>query len=205
MKIDEILRISTQDFPIRQVAKLLAMTKDGYGWIDELNVNYHESGDQRIIILTDRANNIAAFAGFISRNNGRVWQAKNLQTYGAFKGNQLGAKIFKYVRSDMKKSIQSDIEQSPSAEILWTKTLINIGLNPKIFDTKTDYIIDQTNQKMYQNAVNKMYTSDDSDADKYRYTWILEHSDHYQEQNILSEESLLMPYRGVWYNFKDNE
>lgn len=203
MRVDEILRISTQDFPLRNVSALLSMASDGYGFIDDLHVWYLESDSQRIIILTDAGKNIAAYAGFISRMNGRVWQAKNLQTYGNFKGKQLGAKIFKYVKEVMKKSIQSDVEQSPSAEILWTKTLPSIGLDPKIFDTETEYIIDQTNQSAYNNAVNKIYTSDETDLEKYRYTWILEQSDHYPLQNILKETQLLMPYKRLWYNFKE--
>lgn len=205
MRVDEILRISTQNFPIRNVGQLLAKTSDGYGQIDDLTVNYLESANERIIILTDKEKNIAAFAGFISRMNGRVWQAKNLQTYNSYKGKQLGAKIFKYVKTEMKKSIQSDLEQSPSAEILWTKTLPSYGLTPKIFDTESGYIIDQSNQLAYQNALSKMYTSNETDPEKFKYTWVLEQSDHYPTQNILKENQLLMPYRGLWYNFIDEK
>lgn len=202
MKINEILRISTQNFPIRGVEKLLKLTRDGYGYIDDLTVNYVESGDDRIIVLTDEKK-IAAFAGFISRLNGRVWQAKNLQTYNEYRGKNLGAKIYKYVREVFKKSIQSDIEQSPSSEILWTKTLPKMGMNPKIFDTETEYVLDKTNDTVYSNALSKMYTSDDSDPEKYRYTWILEKFDRYNENSILRENGLLMPYTGIWYNFKE--
>lgn len=205
MKISEILRISTQNFPLRSVGKLLAMAKDGYGVIDELAVNYLENSDHRIIILVDKSNNIAAYAGFISRMNGRVWQAKNLQTYGTFQGQQLGAKIFKYVKDVMKKSIQSDIEQSPSAEKLWAKTLPSLGLHPKLFDTDTEYVIDQSNQPAYQNALQKMYTANDADPEKYRYTWILEKFDKYPEQNILVEGGLLMPYTGFWHTYSEEK
>jgi hypothetical protein len=204
MKIDEILRISTQDFPIRKVKQLLTLTRDGYGFIDNLVVNYTESGDHRVIILTDDRNNeIAAYAGFISRMNGKVWQAKNLATYNEYKGNKLGAKIYKYVKEVMKKSIQSDIEQSPSAEILWTKTLPEIGLFPKIFDTETEYVIDDTNPVAYNNAIQKLYYDDENAVDKYRYTWILEKNDHYTEHSVLKEEQLLLPKTGVWYKFEE--
>lgn len=205
MRVDEILRISSQNFPVENVEQILAKTKDGYGQIDNLNVNYLEQGDERIIILTDREKNIAAYAGFISRMNGRVWQAKNLQTFNDYKGKQLGAKIFKHVKEKMKKSIQSDIEQSSAAEILWTKTLPANGLNPKIFDTETEYVIDQSNQSAYQTALSKIYTSDETDPEKFKYTWVLEQSDHYPTQNILKENQLLMPYRGFWYNFNDEK
>ena len=205
MRIDEILRISTQDFPLRNVDKLLSMARDGSGKIDDLDVWYLESGDQRIIILTDSAKEIAAYSGFISRLNGKVWQVKNLQTYGKHKGNKLGAKILKFVKNEMRKSLQSDIEQSPSSEKLWVITLPLLGLKPKIFDTETEYIIDQSNPIAYNNAMRKMYTSDETDNEKYRYTWILEHRDHYSTQNILSENQLLMPYKGIWYNFSDEK
>lgn len=202
MKIDEIFRISTQNFPIRNVEKLLKLTRDGYKPIDDFTVNYLESNNDRIIILTDK-DKIAAYAGFISRLNGRVWQAKNLQTYNEYRGRNLGAKIYKYVKEEFKKSIQSDVEQSPSSEKLWTKTLPNLGINPKIFDTETEYVIDKSNETAYSNALSKMYTNDDSDSEKYRYTWILEKFDHYNENSILKETSLLMPYSGIWYNFKE--
>jgi hypothetical protein len=201
VRVDEILRISTQDFPLNKVKQLLKLTRDGYGTINGLTINYVEDGDQRIIILTDDTNDVAAFAGFISRINGRVWQAKNLQTYGKFVGRKLGANIYKHVKHAFKKSIQSDIEQSRSAEILWTKSLPSVGLSPKIFDSETEYIIDQTNANAYKNAIEKMYTSDDTDPEKFRYTWILEHSDHYPPQNILKENQLLLPYTGFWYTF----
>ena len=203
MKIDEILRISTQDFPLHKVKQLLKLTKDGYGNVDNLVVNYVEDGDQRIIILTDSNKTIAAYAGFISRMNGRVWQAKNLQTYNEYIGHQLGAKIYKYVKEVMKKSIQSDIEQSPSAEKLWTKSLPDVGLYPKIFDCESQYVIDKSNLEAYNNALKKLYTNDDTDPDKFKYTWILEQSDHYPEQNILKENQLLMPYTGLWYIFEE--
>ena len=202
MRIDEILRISTQDFPERKVRDLLKHTKDGYGTIDDLTVNYVESGDDRIIVLTN-GKEIAAYTGLISRMNGRVWQMKNLQTYGEYIGNQLGAKIIKFIKQNFKKSIQSDIEQSLSAEKLWTKTLPSLGIYPKIFDTETEYIIDKSNPSAYQVAMEKLYTNNEHDPDKFRYTWILEHSDHYSEHSILKENQLLMPYTGIWYTFKD--
>jgi hypothetical protein len=203
MIIDEILRISTQDFPLNKVKQLLSRCSDGYGEIDNLLVNYVEEGDQRIIVLTDSENVVAAYAGFISRMNGRVWQAKNLQIYNGYSGHHLGAKIYKYVKEVKKKSIQSDIEQSPSAEKLWTKTLPDIGLHPKIFDCDTEHIIDKSNPKAYNNALTKIYTSDDTDTDKFKYTWVLEHSDHYPSQNILREDQLLLPYCGFWYTFNE--
>ena len=204
MKVTEILRISTQDFPIRNVEKLLSMTQDGYGSVDNLTVNYLEAEDQRIIILTDK-DHIAAYAGFLSRLNGRVWQAKNLQTYGNYRGKKLGAKIYKFIKETFKKSIQSDIEQSPSAEKLWTKTLPELGMHPKIFDTETDYIIDTSYPQAYNKAIEKMYTNNTEDADKYRYTWILEVYDRYNDNAILQENKLIMPYKGIWYNFKEEK
>lgn len=39
----------------------------------------------------------------------------------------------------------------------------------------------------------------DNSPDLYRYIWILERNDHYPDQNIVNEDSLLMPYTGLWY------
>jgi len=203
MRINEILRVSTQNFPLRNVKQILSMTKDGYGFIQNLSINYLEHDNERIIILTDRDKNIAAYVGFISRINGRVWQVKNMQTYPPHKGKHLIAEIFAWVKKEVKKSIQSDIEQSSSAEILWTKTLPALGLNPKIFDCETQYIIDNSNAGAYEIALDNMYTSNENAPDKYRYTWILEKNNHYSEHNILKENQLLLPYTGFWYTFDE--
>jgi hypothetical protein len=36
-------------------------------------------------------------------------------------------------------------------------------------------------------------------GNQHRYTWILERNDHYPEQNLLLEGSLLMPLKNLWY------
>lgn len=102
----------------------------------------------------------------------------------------------------MKKSIQSDIEQTESSRILWTKLLPDLGLKPKIFDTGSGYIIDDTYPEKYSHALEKMYTYDYDDPEKFKYTWILEKNDYYQEHNILTETRLLLPTTGFWYDFK---
>ena len=96
-------------------------------------------------------------------------------------------------KEELKISIQSDTQQTTSGMKLWTKTLPSLGMKPMIFDTETDRIIDPAVTKidMYpKGSINK----------KWRYTWILERFDHYPEQNLLAEGSLLMPYVGIWYN-----
>lgn len=202
MKIDEILRISSQDFPEENVKRILQLSHSPIGKIDGLDVHLVVSGDERILILADGAE-VASFAGFISRINDRVWQAKNLQTFYKYRGKKFGVKLYKFVKDVLKKSIQSDVEQTSSAEILWTKTLPKFGLHPKIFDTMTNYIIDKSMPKEYSLAIEKMYHSDDDSEDKYRYSWILEKNDYYNENSVLTEHKLLMPYTGKWHTFKN--
>lgn len=196
MKIDEIELVNIgQSFPIDQVKKYLAKSSPN-GMIDEFVVNYVESGNHRGIVLTDVDNNIAAYAGFVVRLNGRVWQAKNAVSYDPFKGKALVGKIYKMVKEKLGKSIQSDTEQTADGMKLWTKTLPSLGLSPMGYDTQTGHVLtmDQTMKVMYPQQGSK---------DEHRYTWILERNDRYPEQNLLSEGSLLMPYTGLWYNFKD--
>ena len=209
MNITEILMISTQDFPKRKAKEILPLTQDAYGTLDtqyQFLINYLETGDQRIIIITDTAKNkeIVAYAGFISRLNGKIWQAKNLQVYPPYKGMQFAGRLYKFIKEKFKKSIQSDIEQSPSGRILWQKTLPSLGMNPKIFDTQTQYIIDQSNPAAFELAQQSMYNTDDN-KERYRYTWILETFDQYNDNSILTEGTLLMPYTGIWYTFKEKE
>ena len=82
-----------------------------------------------------------------------------------------------------------------------------IGLTPRIFDTETDMILDQavTPPELFKDALAKMYNNSDANPAKYRYTWILEKFDNYQEHCVLKEAQLLMPYKNIWYNFKEEK
>lgn len=91
MKIEEILLINSQEFPESQVKHILQHSN---GKIDEFYIHYVENTDERFLILTDTDENVAAFTGFIVRFDGRVWQAKNAQTYGEYSGRRLSAKIY---------------------------------------------------------------------------------------------------------------
>jgi hypothetical protein len=189
--ISEIEIISSQDFPKGTVARLLPKANQT-GFLDEFTINYVESGDQRVIILTDSMGEVAAYAGFIVRLSGKIWQAANAMTYEPYRGKSLVAKIYRMIKQQFRVSIQSDKRQTLSAVKLWTKTLPALGLRPMIFDTETNAIIDPSANNIDLNAIN----------DEDRYTWILERFDRYPEQNLLSEHSILMPYRGIWYDFK---
>ena len=193
MRLHEIEQVPAQDFPKEIVEKYLEWASP-IGNLEEFTINYLEQGDQRVLILTDLDTNVSAYAGFVSRLNGRVWQAKNAQSYSPHTGRALAAKIYKVVKEKLRKSIQSDTEQSVSAIKLWTKTLPGLGLQPMVFDTKTDRIISPDG---FDLAL--MYPVADTE-DKLRYTWILERNDHYPMQNLLKEDSLLLPVTGMWYN-----
>jgi hypothetical protein len=196
MKIDEIELVNIgQSFPVSKVKEYLAKSSPN-GMLENFVVNYVESGNHRGIILTDSENNIAAYVSFVVRLNGRVWQAKNAVSYPPYQGQALVGKLYKMVKQDLKQSIQSDTEQTVDGMKLWTKTLPSLGLLPKVYDTETGHILEPGQ------AHNLMYPQQGSPVE-HRYTWILERNDHYPEQNLLSEASLLMPYHGLWYNFKE--
>ena len=65
------------------------------GILENLVINQIESGNERLLILTDLDNNIAAYAGFIVRHNGKIWQSKNASSYEPYKGKYLVAKLYK--------------------------------------------------------------------------------------------------------------
>ena len=198
MKVNEIELVNIgQSFPVDQVKKYLAQSNPN-GTLGKFTVNYVESGNHRGIILTDADNNIAAYVSFVVRLNGRVWQAKNAVSYDPYKGQALVGKIYKMVKEQFKKSIQSDTEQTVDGMKLWTKTLPSLGLSPKVYDVETGHILEP------EQAHNLMYPQQGSPGE-HRYTWILERNDRYPEQNLLSEASLLMPYKGLWYDFKEEK
>ena len=195
MKITEIELINAQHFPIEGVQLWLEKSTPR-GKLDQFTVNYVEFQNQRGIILTDNANQIAAYAGFIVRLDGKVWQAQNAMSYAPYQGQALVGKIYKMIKQDYHVSLQSDEQQTTDGAKLWTKTLPGLGLNPMIFDTKTERILDPTTAGIDMYPTNNLGT-------KWRYILILEASDHYPSQNLLAEGSLLMPYKGLWYNFRE--
>ena len=196
MKINEIERVTDQNFPIDVVKYYLSISSPKGMLDNKFLINYLEQGNTRGIILTDEERNVAAYAGFDVRINGKIWQARNAQTYAPYIGQALVARIYKLVKETYKKSIQSDTEQSDAGMKLWSKTLPGLGMKPMIFDTKTERIINPENfdlSLMYPEVA-------DTDPIQWRYTWILERFDHYPSQNLMNEDSLLMPYTGLWYN-----
>ena len=198
MKIQEIELVSIgNSFPQNIVSRHLE-TASPIGKIEEFTVYYKENNDQRIVILADSSNDVAAFAGFRTRLNGKVWQARNAASYTPYTGRGLVGKLYLFVKEQLKKSIQSDSEQTVDGAKLWTNTLPRLGLSPKIYDTETGHIIDPTANNI------DVYPVQGS-ANQYRYTWILEKFDHYPDQNLLTEDSLLMPYKGLWYEFDEEK
>jgi hypothetical protein len=205
MRIDEILLVPEQNFDKKEISKHLLNSKkfaDKFPY-DPLNfdVNYQNNGKEVIIILTDN-DDIVAFAGF-SVISASLWQGRNIQVYESYLGRNIAANLIKFVKNDIGVNIQSDIRQSQSGKKLWTEKLQTVGIHPKIFDTETNHIIDKNiNPTAYDNSLSKIYTTDPLSPDKFKYTWILEHNDQYPDQNILKENSLLMPLYGLWYDFK---
>ena len=194
MKITEIELINDQTFPKEQLGKFLAKSSPR-GMLGEFTVNYLENNNQRMFILTDSENRIASFATFRERLNGRVWQSRNAASFAPYQGQSLVGKLYKMIKTDFKKSIQSDNTQTTSGVKLWTQILPSLGLVPMIFDTTTEKIIDPASSTI------DMYPKDYDDPEIHRYTWILEKFDNYPEQNLLVEGSLLMPYTGLWYTW----
>lgn len=194
MKINEIEIINDQTFPKEGVEHWLTRATPR-GKLESFTVNYVEFQDQRGIILTDDNNEIAAYAGFVVRLNGKVWQAQNAMSYPPYTGQALVGKIYKMIKQEYRISLQSDNQQTVAGSKLWTKTLPSLGLKPMIFDTETERIIDPAASDI------NMYPANNNDA--WRYTWILEATDRYPTQNLLAEGSLIMPYKGLWYNYKE--
>ena len=197
MKISEIELINSQNFPKEGVRRWLEKSTPR-GKLDNFLVNYIESNDQRGVVLTDDNNNIAAYAGFVVRYNGKIWQAQNAMSYSPYQGQALVGKIYKMIKQQWSTSIQSDTQQTKDGMNLWTKTLPALDLKPMIFDTETDRIIDTTTAEI------DLYPPGNDPEKKWRYAWILETSDHYPDQNLLKEDSLIMPYRDLWYKGSSN-
>lgn len=198
MKINEIELVGDQDFSIDKVKYYLSLSSP-INTLEKFVLYYLEQNDDRVLILVDDDKNIAAYTMFKIWNNGKVWQARNAQTFSPYKGQQLAGKLYRYVKEVLHKSIQSDTEQSQSARQLWINTLPSLGLKPMIFDTKTELVLDPSDHPHID--VYRQY----GDSRDFQYTWIIEHRDHYPQQNLLSEHSLAMPVQGLWNRFNNTK
>ena len=194
--ISEVDLVGNNIFPLETAKRYLAQATPN-GTLGEFNIMYAEfsAGDiiQIAIILTDTEENIAAYAGFVSRLNGRVWQARAAASYPPYAGQALVGKLYKHIKDVLKKSIQSDDTQTLAGKKLWTKTLPGLGLSPMILDTQTHHIYDP---KGNGKDINVYPPQDDPNVS--RYIWILEKFDRYPQQNTLTE-GLLIPYTNLWY------
>jgi len=191
----ELISLNPSSFSIDHIKNLLLKSTLS-GDLENYIVNYLENADARCIILTDNnTGDIAAFAAFQVRSNGRVWQGRNALVYPKYRGQKLTGKIYNYIKDHYKKSIQSDTEQTLDGQKLWTKTLPSLGLKPMIYDIETGYVIDPNtpNITMY-------YTSNSNNPLKNRNTWIIEKNDHYRTRDMISENIIIMPNRHLWYD-----
>ncbi len=191
----ELISLNPNSFSTNHIKNLLSMSTPS-GNLENYIVNYLENADARCIILTENnTGDIAAFAAFQVRSNGRVWQGRNALVYPKYRGQKLTGKIYKYIKDQYNKSIQSDTEQTIDGQKLWTKTLPSLGLKPMIYDIETGHVIDPstTNITMY-------YTSNSNDPLKNRYTWIIEKNEHYRTRDMISENIIIMPNRHLWYD-----
>jgi hypothetical protein len=195
MKISEIELVVVHPFSKESAEHYLSQSSPK-GVLDEFTIYYLESGDQRMITLVDDHRQIAAFAGFITRLNGRVWQARSADSYSPHKGKRLIGRIYKLIKDTYKQSVQSDTIQSYNGMKIWTKTLPSLGMHPMIFDTKTEHIIDP---KKYPNTIVYPVAPSEDDPEMNRYCWILEKNDQYRDANMLDENSIMVPMRGLWY------
>ena len=190
MKVNEIETIGDVEFPQHEATARLNLANKIDKFNHELDIYFVSQDDIRILLLANQQ--VAALASFVSRNNDKIWQAKNVATYFPYAGAKLSGHLYKYAKEKLKKSIQSDTMQTHGGKVIWSKILPSIGLNPMMFDIQTE--------RIGKPDLNLLYPEEDS-PDLHRYIWILERNDFYPMQNRLDEQ-LLMPYTGLWYNQK---
>jgi hypothetical protein len=188
-QLQEIELVSGQKFDIDQVKQILQhCDRADDDTIEGLQCWMGINGRERYVVLTDDAQNIAAYAGFYAIESHR-WQAKNAQVYTGFTGRALAAKIYREL-FDSGVSILSDVFQSTDGKKLWCSTLPKLGLKPMVWDSESEEIYTPD-----QIGVNQIYSTDSTIM--HRYCWILDH--HLPEQNLVYEGKLLLPLSGLWY------
>jgi len=201
MRIDEIEIIPNQNFSQTTLQNYLNLTScvhtgDMFSYDNRLHVNYINNGKEFLLILSDEYEKAVAYAGFEIISD-KILQAKNVAVFSPYTGENLAAKMYKFVKEQMHKSIQSDNRQTISGKKLWLDGLEKEGLNPCVYDTMTHDIIDRNvYPEKFNELINVMY--DSSDERSRNYIWVMEKNDNYPSQNILTETKLLLSIKTWW-------
>jgi hypothetical protein len=197
--------IPTQDFDLDAVEARLGLLYPTAP-IAGMRTSYIESGDDRYIYMYERrGKNIpVAFAHFISRVNGRVWQTEDIRVASDYADQQLEAAIIEYATTHFDKSLQSGVIFQPHMLHLWTVTIPAMHLSPVMYDSKTRYTLDLLSPySAYAAALAGMHSRSSKDsADPRRYCWILPVRDSHT-QEPLRDHAFFPPYRGLWHEFTE--
>lgn len=148
----------------------------------------------RVVIAAQHKKGIAACAIFTGRLNGKIWQLSHATTYPGFTDTGIMYKIIDSFRR-CGTSFQSRDITTDASNKFWSETLPKYGLNPMIFDTETEYVMNPKTHMvtMYpQEIVNGMS----------RYAWVLHHKDSYSDHCMIDSGLLGRPYTGFWHSGK---
>jgi hypothetical protein len=169
MKIKEIIEVPDQKYPPDIVQEIWDKSTFTGEVIDGLDVYFYATASNAFITLA-KDKEIAAIARFLVKAEERIWQAKRVQTRPNFKGRNLAAKMYIFVRDMLEQQVQSDDQQTASGATLWTRTLPSLGEHPEIYDTTAKAPISR-GSAAWKDAIKQMYSTDPIAGAK--YTWIL--------------------------------
>lgn len=177
-QLSEIKRYFIDSIDVSRINAIFKHAKNTDQFIDGLEVYAMLSGIEFGLFLFDPIEmKIAAFAGFEQAPHLRadLWQAKNAQVFPPYGGKGLVGKIYKFCSEQLDMVIQSDLDQTISSKKLWTKTLPNLGIYPKIVDLKNNRIYDDNGTiEVYGNR---------------QYCWLIDTHNYFERQ--LAENSIL--------------
>jgi hypothetical protein len=185
-QVDEIQMIPHQSFGQAHILQILHLATQQTETIDGLELYVFDENSTRLVAAWDDQNKqLAAYVVFqhLPQLRSNLYVAKNTETLQQYRGKAIAGRLYKYCKTVLNMTIQSDVFQSISGKMLWTKTLPALGLKPQVLDLQTNRTLDTGQIDPYENN-NK------------RYCWILEACDHYPNQ--LAENSLIQPYKGIY-------
>ena len=171
MKINEIALGS-------RPASMLTIAKETLPFCEEIG-NFVEDEIYTLHFVTIKLNHttiltkddeIAAYARFEIVNS-TMLQVKIVEVYGKHKNQNLAGKLYKFAKNNSNNaSILSDINQSFNGKKLWEVTLPAMGFVIKIYNTKTNKIIDESSLE-HKTALEEIYV--DPNIKNEKYCWII--------------------------------
>lgn len=170
-QITEILKIGTTGFQLKDAEERVDRTQP-IGHVESYQLRFGKenmSGSEFgvFMLVVEDTLEVAAICFMEILNNGQLWQERAIQVFDSHRKQALIAKLYKHLIDNHHITLMSDMQHSGDSRNLWTKTLPRMGLYPKVYDAKSNKIVDNPPE----DAIKLVYGNDNIGNEQ--FCWII--------------------------------